>query len=201
MSRPELKPISYTVLTLIGREGAGAHDLVRYMRHGRVYSGSAESQYYAETKRLASLGYLNAEKRPGQTRERTHYTLTDKGRKALREWAEEPCAFTGIESEAIIRVLATDLVGEPRVRKSIAALRGEIEDLHSFLDEAEEAAKAYPHREKYLLLNHGLARAILRAYSDWVDEVERELTPIKEARSQRVSPGRSAAAPRRTNRP
>src|SRR5919197_3639293 len=113
MSRPELKPISYTVLTLVGREGAGPHGLVRYTRHGRVYRGQAASQFYAECKRLARLGYLNAEKRPGETRERTHYTLTDKARDALRAWAEEPAAFTGIESEAIIRVLATDLVGEP----------------------------------------------------------------------------------------
>jgi DNA-binding PadR family transcriptional regulator len=126
-----------------------------------VYSGPAESQFYAESKRLAELGYLNAEKRPGKTRERTHYTLTAKAREALREWAEEPCAFTGIESEAIVRVLATDLVGEARTRKSVAALRGEIEELEGFLDEAEQAAKAYPHREKYLLLNHRLARAIL----------------------------------------
>jgi DNA-binding PadR family transcriptional regulator len=200
MSRPELRPISYTVLTLVGREGAGPHDLVRYTRHGRVYRGAAESQFYAESKRLAGLGYLNAEKRPGKTRERTHYTLTEKAREALREWAEEPCGFTGIESEAIVRVLATDLVGEARTRKSVAALRDEIAELEAFLDEAEEAARAYPHREKYLLLNHRLARAILNTYSDWLDEVERQLSPKTEARARRASRGRSAAAPQRTSR-
>lgn len=181
MSRAELTPFSYTVFALIGRQGAGAHDLVQYMRRGRVYAGAAESQYYAETKRLAALGYLRAEKRPGKTRERTHYTLTDKALEALQEWAEEPCSFTGIESEAIIRVLATDLVGEPRTRKSVSALRDEIEQLHGFLDEAERAAEDLPHRRKYLLLNHGLARAILYTYSEWLDEVERELAPRRRA--------------------
>ena len=200
MSRADLRPVSYTVLTLVGREGAGPHDLVRYTRHGRVYRGQAASQFYAECKRLARLGYLSAETRPGKTRPRTHYSLTTKAREALREWAEEPCAFTGIESEAIIRVLATDLVGEDRVRKSVARLRDEIAELHGFLDEAEQAATAYPHREKYLLLNHRLARAILRAYADWVDEVERELAPTKAGRARRASRGRSAAAPRRTTR-
>src|ERR671923_81793 len=160
MSRPELRTISYTVMALIGREGAGPHDLVRYGRRGRVYRTAAESQLYAETKRLAGLGYLNAEKLPGKTRERTHYTLTEKARAALREWAEEPCSFTGIESEAIIRVLATDLVGEERTRESVAALRSVIAQLRGFLDEAEESAKGLPHREKYLLLNHRLASAI-----------------------------------------
>jgi DNA-binding PadR family transcriptional regulator len=201
MSSDDLRPISYTILTLVGRDGAGPHDLVRYMRHGRVYAVAADSQYYAEPKRLEKLGYLRAEKRPGKTHERTHYTLTEKARRALREWAEQPCAFTGIESEAIIRVLATDLVGEERVRESIASLRGEIDDLHAFLDEAEEAAATYPHREKYLMLNHRLARAILRTYADWVDDVDRELAPPRAAaRARRASRGRSAAAPRRTSR-
>jgi DNA-binding PadR family transcriptional regulator len=200
MSRPELRPISYTVLTLIGRQGAGPHDLVRYTRHGRVYRGAAESQFYAESKRLAALGYLKAEKRPGKTRERTHYTLTEKAREALREWAEEPCSFTGIESEAIVRVLATDLVGEARTRKSVAALRGQIVELEAFLDEAEDAARAYPHREKYLLLIHRLSRAILNTYAEWLDQVELELAPRKEARARRASRGRLAAAPRRTTR-
>jgi DNA-binding PadR family transcriptional regulator len=201
MSRAELTPFSYRVLALIGREGAGPHDLVQYMRRGRVYAGAAESQYYAETKRLAALGYLDAEKRPGKTRERTHYTLTDKGLRALSTWADDPCAFSGIESEAIIRVLATDLVGEPRTRESLAALRGEIETLHGFLDEAERVAETLPHRRKYLLLNHRLARAILRTYSDWLDEVDRELAPVRTAtRSPRASRGRSAAGPQRTTR-
>jgi DNA-binding PadR family transcriptional regulator len=198
MSRAELSDFSYTVLALIGREGAGPHDLVQYMRRGSVYAGAAQSQYYAETKRLAALGYLEAEKQPGRTRERTHYTLTEQGSEALRDWAEEPCSFTPIQSEAITRVLATDLVGEPRVRESLGALRDQIAELHRRLDEAEIAASRLPHREKYLLLNHRLARAILRTYSDWLDEVERELSPRTESRSRRASRGRSAAARRRT---
>ena len=201
MSRPELTQFSYAVLALIGRNGAGPHDLVQYARRGRVYDSAANSQYYAEPKRLAALGYLKAEKQPGKTRERTHYMLTDKGYQALGDWMDEPCSFTGIDSEAILRMLAADLVGEDRVRESILPLREEIADLHSRLDEAERVAASYPHREKYLLLNHSLARSILRAYSRWLDRVERKLEPKKEGRPKRASPGRSAAARRRTSRP
>ena len=61
------------------------HDLVRMAHRGRIYSYDAPSQYYAEPKRLARLGYLSARKEPGKTRERTHYTLTAKGLDALRE--------------------------------------------------------------------------------------------------------------------
>ena len=66
--------------TLVGEGGAGAHDLVRMMREGQhaIWSASA-SQWYAEPKRLAALGLLDAERTPGRTHERTHYTLTDAG--------------------------------------------------------------------------------------------------------------------------
>ena len=200
MSRADLTPFSYAILVLVGRSGAGPHDLARMGRQGRIYAAAAESQYYAEPKRLAALGYLKAEKQPGKTRERTHYTLTEKGLRALGDWMDEPCSFTGIDSEAILRMLAADLVGEERVRESLLPLRDEIEDLHHRLGEAERVAASYPHRQKYLMLNHGLARAILRAYSRWLDQVERELEPRKATRSKRASRGRSEAGQRRTSR-
>src|SRR5215471_489880 len=89
MSSDRLTSTSYAVLVLVGRGGAGPHDLVRMMRQGRVYQSAAESQYYAEPKRLERLGYLTASKLPGQTHTRTHYELTPKGIDALREWMAE----------------------------------------------------------------------------------------------------------------
>jgi hypothetical protein len=48
-------------------------------RQGRIYADFAESQWYAEPKRLARLGYLASRTEPGRTRPRTHYTLTVRG--------------------------------------------------------------------------------------------------------------------------
>ena len=83
MSRDELTLFSYEILGLVGRAGAGAHDLLRMAKRGRILDWAGESQYYVEPKRLARLGYLEARKEPGRTRERTVYTLTDKGLEAL----------------------------------------------------------------------------------------------------------------------
>ena len=53
-----MTPLSYVVLNLIGRDGAGPHDLVQMARRGqRLYWAGAESKIYAEPKRLAKLGY------------------------------------------------------------------------------------------------------------------------------------------------
>jgi DNA-binding PadR family transcriptional regulator len=182
MSRSELSPFSYVVLVLIGRDGAGAHDLVRMARQGRVYASAAESHYYAEPKRLAKLGYLTAEKQPGRTHPRTHYRLTDKAYDALRAWAREPVTFPGIPTQPIVRLLAADLVGIEPVLESLQALRTDITDLVARIDVAEAVAATLPHRERVLLLNHHLARDVLQAHLDWLDAIERELASARHGR-------------------
>ena len=167
-----LTPFSYVVMTLIGQGGAGPHDLVRMARTGRVYWDAAESQWYAEPKRLAALGLLTAQKEPGQTRPRTHYTLTDAGHDALAVWMEEPARFPRIQNEPIVRLLAADLVGEQAALHSLRGLREEIAAISSQLDAAEVAAAGLPSREEYLRLNHRLARRIVEAHAQWLDEVE-----------------------------
>lgn len=175
MSRDSLTLISYTVLVLVGRGGAGPHDLVRMMRQGRIYHAAAESQYYAEPKRLERLGLLRSRKEPGRTRERTIYELTDAGVEALRAWMDEPAGLPRVSGEPIVRMLATDLVGEGSVRESLLAMRAEIEELRAELDAGIERARTLPHRETYLRLNHELALRILDAYDGWLDDVARRL--------------------------
>src|ERR671936_489691 len=76
----DLNGLSYVVLTLIGRNGASAHDLVQMARRGqRLYWAGAESKVYAEPKRLERLGYGRSREEPGKKRPRTDYTLTHKG--------------------------------------------------------------------------------------------------------------------------
>jgi len=178
MSSAELSLFSYEILGLVGRHGAGAHDLLRMARRGRMLDWAGESQYYVEPKRLARLGYLEARKEPGRTRERTVYTLTDKGLEALRSWARTPVEFTPLKSEALGRMLIADLVGEGVTRQSIATLREDIADISARLDDAEESAVTLPHREKYLLLVIGFLRRLLELHLEWIEEVERALSPV-----------------------
>ena len=175
MSSDQLTPFSYAVLVLVGEGGAGAHDLVQMMRRGRVYWASSESQWYAEPKRLERLGLLRSRKEPGRTRARTVYELTDSGRAALREWAVTPVGFPRIQNEAIVRVLAADIVGDERALEGLRGLRADLAEIDASLDAAEALAAGLPHRARYLLLNHRLARRLVRAHREWLDEAEREL--------------------------
>src|SRR5690242_18470600 len=122
----KLSPFSYVVLTLVGESGAGPHDLVRMMRQGRAYWAAAESQFYAEPKRLAAAGYLEASKQPGRTHQRTHYTITDQGRAALKAWLATPTRFPRIQNEAIVRLLASEYADRGELLESLAALRADL---------------------------------------------------------------------------
>jgi len=172
----KLTPFSYTVLVLVGENGAGAHDLVRMMRQGRIFWAAAESQYYAEPKRLAQEGYLDARREPGQTRDRTHYTLTARGRDAVADWLAEPSAFVRIQNEPAVRLLGADLArDEADVVAGLTGIRSAVAEQLDQFDRAREIAVGLPHRRRYIEINEQLNMRILEAFSEWLDAVEREL--------------------------
>ena len=175
MSSPKLTPFSYVVLTLVGESGAGAHDLVRMMRDGRIYWTAPESQFYAEPKRLEAAGYLAKTKQPGRTHERTHYTLTDAGRDALKAWLATPTRFPRIQNEPVVRLLGSQYAERGVLLESLAALRTELDELDQSLKAAEEREPGLPHRTRVLGLNRRLAQRIVDAHRQWLDEVEAEL--------------------------
>jgi DNA-binding PadR family transcriptional regulator len=187
-SREDLTLFSYEVLALVGSGGAGAHDLLRMAKQGRFLAWAGESQYYVEPKRLAKLGYLEARKEPGKTRERTVYTLTEKGLDALREWAQTPLRFTPFKSEALLRTLATDLVGEGAVREGFATLRDDLEDMRARVEKTAERAKTLPHREKYLNLGLEFIEGLIGLYEELVDKVEQDFAAPQSVRKAALSP-------------
>jgi len=171
----KLTPFSYVVLTLVGESGAGPHDLVTMMRQGRMYWAAPESQFYAEPKRLAAAGYLEATKQPGRTHARTHYTLTDAGREALTAWLATPTRFPRIQNEAVVRVLACEYAVRGELLKSLNALREDLDALEAELEAGRQREEGLPHRERALRLNRRLAERIVAARRQWLDEVEAEL--------------------------
>lgn len=165
------------ILLLVGSGGAAPHDLLRMHRQGNwIYWTAAESRFYAEPKRLEQLGYLNSQRQPGQTTDRTVYNLTATGREAIRTWLAEPSGFIRIQNEPAARLTGADLAADDQtVVRSLQAIRPQIREQLARLDRAEQEASRLPNRERYLRLNHRLSRRILAAFSDWLDEVEDEL--------------------------
>jgi DNA-binding PadR family transcriptional regulator len=87
----QLTQTSYVVLGLVERAGeATPYDLKQIVAAtiGGFFS-IPHSQLYAEPERLARAGYLK-ERREESGRRRKHYTVTEKGGRALTEWLRTP---------------------------------------------------------------------------------------------------------------
>lgn len=168
----DLRPFSFLILTLVGRGGASAHDIVLMMRRGRAYWSAAESHYYSEPKRLARLGYLEADSAPGKTTSKRVYTLTKRGERALSNWLTEPTSFPRIQSEAIVRVLAAEYADPASVRASLLAMRDELDEIDGQLDVNLAMARELPHRAQSIRLVTELGRRVIDAHRDWLDSVE-----------------------------
>src|SRR5919201_1266768 len=115
----ELTLFSYEVLGLVGRGGAGAHDLLRMARRMRLLDWAGESQYYVEPKRLARVGY--------------------------------------------------DVT-----RASLGTLRDDVADLRRRIEESAQAAEAFPHCRKQLLIANRFLQRLVDLHLELVAEVERE---------------------------
>jgi DNA-binding PadR family transcriptional regulator len=174
----ELKPFSYAVLAIVGDGGASTPELVEMVTRGAPFFWArAPTQAYDEPPRLEKLGYLTSHKEPARTRPRRVYTLTDKGRRTLRDWLRQPAPFPRIEHEANLRLVAGDLLDDAEILHSLTAMRDELDRHQQLIDRSLDGIEErLPRRAKYLRLDYSLAQRILDAHSAWLDDIETALS-------------------------
>src|SRR6266542_2940261 len=82
---PRLTTTSYAVLAQVAVRPWSTYELVQQrVRYFRYVWPRAESAIYREVKRLSSMGLLEEKKEHVGKRARTVYSITEKGREALR---------------------------------------------------------------------------------------------------------------------
>jgi hypothetical protein len=96
-----------------------------------------------------------------------------------------PARFPSLRHEALVRVLAADVVGEEAVREGIAALDAQLVELDVAVEQARADAERLPHRRKYLLMGYRLARGWLDLNRGWLHDIRRELAAEPKRRTRR----------------
>jgi PadR family transcriptional regulator, regulatory protein AphA len=142
MSSRPLTTTSYAILGLLAIQPWATYDLAQLMKRSLHFVWPrAESNLYAEPKRLVEGGYASATAEWNGDRKRTVYAITAKGRAALRGWLQEPPAGQRVESEAALRILYGNLGSKADLLAAIARVSVDAEEtIEHFLSLGDEYA-------------------------------------------------------------
>jgi DNA-binding PadR family transcriptional regulator len=123
VSTDELTTTSYAVLGLLGIKPWTTYELAQQMDRSLTYFWPrAQSRIYEEPKRLAALGLAKATAEHVGRRPRTTYSITAKGRRALRRWLAAPGGGPNLEFEALLKVFYGEQATKRDVLTNIEAM-------------------------------------------------------------------------------
>lgn len=146
-----LTTTSYAVLSILALRDHSTYDLIRQVKLSLHYMWPrAESNVYAEPKRLVAAGLAEARPEWNGERKRTVYSITAAGKDELTRWLRSPSARQRYESEGLMKVLFAE---NGTVSDLLRTVREIGEDaagiIHHFLAVADGYATGqgeYPHR-------------------------------------------------------
>jgi PadR family transcriptional regulator, regulatory protein AphA len=132
--KTQLTTTSYAILGLLIDATWSTYALAKQMRRTLHHIWPrAESNIYAEPKRLAALGLAKAETDMVGNRPRTLYTITAKGRRAFERWLDTPSAPSRFESETLLKVLFADYGSKDQLLATLERFTAEVEETREFL--------------------------------------------------------------------
>jgi len=119
-----LTTTSYGVLSVLAIGDHSTYELTRQMQLSLHYLWPrAESNVYAEPKRLVAAGLAEARTEWNGGRKRTIYSIADAGRSALADWLASPSSRQRYESEAALKVFFAENGTREDLLASIRAVR------------------------------------------------------------------------------
>jgi PadR family transcriptional regulator AphA len=165
----KLTSTSYVVLGLLDVFGDSTpYDLKRALEKSvQNFWPVPHTTFYAEPERLAGAGYLTVEQEAGGRRRKV-YSLTDKGRKAVRDWAAAPTAAPPqLHDEGILKVF----VGAdpaPILAERAEWHRTKLAELEGYLDTVRDAGGPAS-VEQSLIAGTAYHRALLEAIERYAE--------------------------------
>jgi len=182
MPERELTTTSYAILGLLAIKPWSTYELAAQMRRNLHYFWPrAESNLYAEPKRLVEECLAKAQNQPVGRRRRTVYSITPNGRQALERWLGEPAGESRLESETLVKAMFApygskeNLLGH--LRRLLDDLEVKQEQLRAIFGEYLAGEDAFPERVHVNVLCYRLIWDHTRSAASWaawaIEEVER----------------------------
>jgi DNA-binding PadR family transcriptional regulator len=171
MAANELTTTSYGILCLLAVHPWSTYELAQQMsRSLESFLPRVQSVVYAEPKRLVKLGLATAETQYTGKRKRTVYSITREGRRAVRQWLDEPGNGPSLEFEAMLQIAFADLGTKQQLEQTLTAMQQQAAETHEYvrarLDEYETSGGPFPQRLHVIML-------VARFMADYAEMLER----------------------------
>jgi len=132
----DLTTTSYAILGMLAIQPWSTYALTQQMRRSlRHLWPRAESNVYAEPRRLVVAGLATAAVEQTGKRERTVYTITPEGRAALEHWLGQRSGASRFESEALLKVLFSTEGTREDLLRNLQAVRDEARETLALCDD------------------------------------------------------------------
>jgi DNA-binding PadR family transcriptional regulator len=174
-----LTTTSYAILGLLAIRPWTTYELAQQM--GRAlgqFWPRAQSKLYEEPKKLVAHGLAKAAEDSVGNRPRTVYSITPRGRRALREWVPTESTPPALEMEHLVKVFFAEHGSKADLMAQLADLRTLVREKArqgvEITTEYLEGRGAYPERLPWLILVGTLLDdfdAMLDSWATWAIEV------------------------------
>jgi PadR family transcriptional regulator AphA len=174
----ELTTTSYAILGLLSVRPWSAYELAGQMKRSlKRHWPRAESGVYDEPKNLIRHGLARATVEATGRRTRTVYSITPRGRRALKRWLAQPSAPPRFESEALVRSMFAEAGTKADLLATLREMREQAEGLRAeVLRQGAEYLSTggpFPHRLHLIALNGRFLldfSGLLRDWARWAEE-------------------------------
>ena len=191
MSNRQLTTTSYAILGLLAVKPWATYEMAKQLQRSlHFFWPRAESNLYAEPKRLVEAGLADAREEWNGDRRRTVYSITEKGRSAFRDWLATPPAPQRVESEAHLRVLfgnsgtKADLIAALERLEADAA--SQVDHFATLGGDYARGEGPFPERIHVNALIASLGIAQGRALADWARWAKAEVSEWGDTRTPDV---------------
>lgn len=181
-TKRELTTTSFAILGLLAIRPWSTYELAKQMRRNLHYFWArAESNLYAEPKRLVAGGWAQANSRPVGRRRRTEYSITAAGRHELERWLSRPAAPSRLEAEPLVKFAFAANSSKENVLENLRRFRDEAEtrkdQLRSIFSQYLDGQDPFPDRVHINVLAYRLLWEHAQTESGWaewaLDQVKR----------------------------
>jgi PadR family transcriptional regulator AphA len=169
-----LTPTARVILGLLQLGARTGYDIKRLSDSStRFFWGASYGQIYPELRRLTEAGLVKPNAQPRGGIERTEYTVTPQGRRALHVWLTEkpPSLLFEYRDEPLFKLFLGDLLGKDEVAANLRQAREEFEEVAERFRRIRDEAPGggYP----LVALRYGIE--LMDWIAAWYEDAEKRL--------------------------